>query len=81
MHIMVGVGIFLALACAAFVIWEFTEWMREHNAPYWLLVICDAVAYLLFVIDVICASFFALVEGMKFVRAVWKTWKRELQDE
>jgi hypothetical protein len=79
-HILVGVAIFVALAGAAFAIWKFTDWMRELGAPYWLLAICDAVAYLLFAIDVICASFFATVEGMKFVRAVWKTWKLELKD-
>ncbi|MBO0903331.1 hypothetical protein [Jiella sonneratiae] len=79
-HLLVGVVIFIALASAAFGIWEFTEWMRGFHAPAWLLFICDGVAYLLFATDVFCATFFILVESLKFVRAVWKAWKMELRD-
>ncbi len=70
-HIIVGVAMFVAFACAALGVWEFTNWMKGLGAPAWLLVICHAVAYLLFGIDVICATFFVLVEGVKFVREVW----------
>jgi hypothetical protein len=73
--------IFVAMAGGAVAIWEFTRWMRELGAPYWIWVICDAVAYSLFAIDVICAVFFCLVEGMKFIRSVWRDWKLELRNE
>jgi hypothetical protein len=80
-HIVGGAALFLALAAAAFGLWEFTEWMRELGAPYWLLVICDLIAYLLCGVDVTCAAFFIAVEGFIFLRAVWKMLKQELDDE
>jgi hypothetical protein len=36
------------------------------------VVICHAVAYLLFAIDVICICFFVLVQGGKLLKEIWE---------
>jgi hypothetical protein len=80
-HILVGTIIFVVLAGAAFGLWALTEWIREQGAPWFIVVICNGMADVLFCIDIVCGTFFAAVEAMKFVRSVWMGWRKELKDE
>jgi hypothetical protein len=71
-HVVVGVIIFCLVAGAAFGVWKFTFWISSLGAPEWIAIICHAVAYLLFAIDVICICFFVLVQGGKLLKEIWE---------
>jgi len=69
-HILVASALFVLIAGAAVIIWRFTQWIKALGAPYEIWAGCDVVADLLFAVDVICASFFVVVEGWKLVRQI-----------
>ena len=69
-HVLVASLLFLLIAGGAILIWEFTNWIRALGAPYEIWVPCHAVADLIFFTDVICASFFVVVEGWRLLRTI-----------
>jgi hypothetical protein len=71
----VGVVLFCSIASASFGVFELTAWLQLNGAAYFISVGCHLVGYFLFVVDVICAGFFLLVEALKFVREIWNTWR------
>ena len=69
-HVLVASILFILIAGAAVIVWRFTLWIKALGAPYEIWAGCDLVADLLFAVDVICASFFVVVEGWKLVREI-----------
>jgi hypothetical protein len=70
-HILVGAIIFTVLAVAAWLLWELTGWLGAHGAPYALLLVCHGISSLLFIVDVVCCGFFAIIEGYKLIAEIW----------
>ena len=69
-HVIVAMVIFAAIMGAAWLLWELTEWLGRHDAPYILVVVGEVVAYLLFAVDVVCLGFFVIVEGIKLLKEI-----------
>jgi hypothetical protein len=69
-HVLIASFLFLLIAGAAVLIWEFTNWIKALGAPYEIWVPCHAVADLIFFTDVICASFLVVVEGWRLIRKI-----------
>ena len=69
-HIVVGSLVFVVVAATAFGIWEFTQWIKGLGAPQTIWLPCEAIGYLIFWIDAICATFFYFVEGWKLLREI-----------
>ena len=69
-HVLIASFLFLLIAGAAVLIWEFTNWLKRLGAPYEIWVPCHAVADLIFFTDVICASFLVVVEGWRLIRKI-----------
>jgi hypothetical protein len=74
-HIVLGVCLFVLTAAPALGLWELTRFIEGLQAPWWLIQVFHALAILLLAVDVICASFFILVEALKFLREIWENRK------
>jgi len=69
-HIFVGVVVFAAVALAATMLWYGTELMEEHHVPYFICLICQCVAALLFFLDLVCLICLMCAEVWKFLRII-----------
>ncbi len=75
LHIAIGVLLFCCMAGAAYGVFELTDWLEAHGAPYPISLGCHFVGYFLFTVDVVCAGFFLLVEELNFLKEIWNNWQ------
>lgn len=71
LHIVIGALLFAVVAGVATVLWYGTVLMREFHVPALICTVCEWVSELLFVLDVVCLTFFMSVEVWKLLRDVW----------
>jgi hypothetical protein len=62
--------LFVGVALASLAVWKFTNWVKGLGAPPAIWIPSEAVGYLIFAVDVICAVLFIVVEGYKLARDI-----------
>lgn len=72
LHILVGTALFAVIAGAAFLLGRFTQFLGSDGAPYLLMGVCNVVADILLVIDVVCFLCFILAEAFKLLREIYR---------
>ena len=70
LQMIIGSTLFAIVAGAAYVLWLGTVWLEAQKVPYHLLFGAEAVAYLLFGLDVLCFVVYSLGETFKLLRDI-----------
>jgi hypothetical protein len=70
LHIVVGVTLFLTMACAAIVLNLFSEWTTSIRTPEYITYPLHLLEYFVFCLDVICFLAFCLAETHILIREI-----------
>ncbi len=71
-HILIGVGLFCAVAGAAILLSNLSAWATEHlHVPATITLASEYLADLLFGLDAICLVFYVCVETWVLIREIW----------
>jgi hypothetical protein len=71
-QMIVAAVLFAVVAGVAFLLWAFTEWLKQKGVPDHIYVGSWVVAELLFWLDVLCFVLFAIAEAYKLLREIWR---------
>jgi hypothetical protein len=71
-HIVVASVLFAVLALAAFLLWRFTEWLKQLGAPEQIWYTCEFLSDLIFYLDVLCFLVFSGVEVWRLVSRMYE---------
>jgi hypothetical protein len=72
LHMIVGTTLFAVVAGFAVVVWEGTQWLGKVGVPYYISVVAEGVAILLFGLDILCLLLFVIVETVRLLRLMWR---------
>jgi len=71
-QVVVASFLFAAIALIAYLLWLFTESLRQHGAPEHIYLGSLFVSELIFGLDVLCFVLFVLAETFKLIREIWR---------
>jgi len=67
-----GTALFAVVAGFAVLVWEGTRWLEKIGVPYYISVVVEGVAILLFGLDILCLLLFIIVETIRLLRLMWR---------
>jgi hypothetical protein len=70
-QMIVAAVLFAIVAGVAYLLWLFTQWLRQHGVPDHIYLGSLVVAELLFWLDVLCFVGFVVAEAYKLLRDIW----------